>query len=127
MIFPIHGVFDLDGTADRTVVLFRAPFPGRLLAATWGQELAVDGAKVISLRNATRNVAMTAALTINGLGALGGAAFVLTATNRDREFSKGDIITAFYDVTTAGTVAAGEAAICAIVQYGQSGELMPEL
>lgn len=111
----------IPGTATRTVSGFRALYAGKLLAASWMQELAVDGAKTVAIRNETRALLMTAQLTINGLGALGGAAFVIVAANAD--FRKGDIISVVYTVNTAGTIGPGEASTTMHTRIGTSGEL----
>ena len=115
-------VNDLDTTATRTVSGFRALYPCKLLAASWMQELAVDGAKTVKVRNETRALDITQALTINGLGALGGAALVVIGANAD--IRRGDIISIVYTVTTAGTVAPGEAAMTLHTRIGPSGEIV---
>jgi len=101
---------DLPGTATRTVPLLRAIRPGRLVSASWRQETAVDGAKTVAIRNGTRGVLMTAQLTINGLGALGGANFVVN-TDGSADYTIGDAIDLVYTVNTAGAVGAGCAAV----------------
>jgi hypothetical protein len=108
---------DLDGTATRTVPLFRATKPGRLTKASWSQELAVDGAKTVKIRNETRAADMTAALTINGLGALGSGVIVVN-TDGSADIREGDLISCVYTVTTAGTVAAAESGIELDIQEG---------
>lgn len=86
---------------------------GYLRAADYSCFGATDGAKTLTLRNATQNIALTAALTINGLTALARTPFVLASTNA--LIKKGDVITATYTVGTAGTVAPGETSIGLIV------------
>ena len=115
-------VNDLDTTATRTVSAFRALYPCKLLAATWMQELAVDGAKTVKIRNETRTLDLTQQLTINGLGALGSAVFTVIPANAD--IRKGDVISIVYTVTTAGTVAPGESAVNMHTRIGPSGEII---
>lgn len=101
---------DVPGTATRTVPLFRAVRPGRLVGATWHHELAADGTKTVKVRNSTRGVDMTAAATISGLGALGSVALVPN-TDGSADYAVGDAIDLVYTVTVAGTVAAGAAGV----------------
>lgn len=94
---------DIGGTATRTVPLFRATHRLRIMAAAWMHENAVDGTKTVTIRNLTKGQDLTGALTINGLGALGSAAFVPNI----RIIDAGDRIGLVYTVTVAGTVAPG--------------------
>lgn len=97
---------DLPGTATRTVPAFRAIRPGRLIAASYAQELDADGTKNIKIRNATRAVDMTAALDVAALAALAGAAMVVN-TDGSADYTIGDLIVFVYTVTVAGASGAG--------------------
>ena len=106
----------LTGTATRTVTMFKATQRMILRKATWSQELAVDGTKTITVQNNTTTVNMTTALTINGLGALGSANFVLNnaingGSDSNMVVKTGDVIVCVYTVTVAGSVAPSECSI----------------
>lgn len=112
---------NLAATTTRTVPLMRAPRAGRLVKATVIQELDADGDKVLSIRNATRNVAMTALADLDALAALGSVAMVPN-TDGSADFAEGDNLTALYTVNTAGSVAPGETTVVLDVQYGMMND-----
>jgi len=95
------------------IPIYIAEQDGYLRAADWSCFGATDGVKTALIRNATQNIALSAALTINGLAALARTPFVLAVTNA--LIKKGDVITVTYTVSTAGTVAPGETSIGLIV------------
>jgi hypothetical protein len=105
-----YSGLDIAGTATRTVPLLRAIRPGRLVGASIRVETAPDGTKTVKIRNNTRGVDMTAALTVSGLAALAGAAFVVN-TDGSADYTIGDSIDLVYTVTVAGTVGLGCAAV----------------
>jgi len=95
------------GTTTVTKPLMRALRSGRLLWATYAQELATAGASVTAqLRNATQAVMMSAALDINGKGALYGTEFAVN-TDSSADFLKGDLLVVVLTFGT-GTLGPGE-------------------
>lgn len=108
------------GTATVTIPLFVARKAGKLEGADYCAQNATDGAKTVQLVNSTSGVNLTNALSVNGVSALTKAAFVLATTNTD--MAVGDVISAVYTVTTAGTVQPGEIAIQASLRHAPSGD-----
>lgn len=111
----------LTGTSTKTVPLWVAQRGGTLRSGDWAAEGATDGAKTVTIKNATQNVNLTAALTINGVAALARASFALASTNV--AINPGDVIVAVYTVNTAGSVAPGESAVTLTIDdiLGQGG------
>lgn len=118
-VLPCH--LTITGTATRTVPLWRATRSGKLVRASYAQELDTDGDKTLTLRNATKAVNMSSALDIDALAVLGHGEIVVNA-DTSADFDVGDLIVAVYTVNTAGTVAPGEAAIALDVNYGRGND-----
>ncbi len=119
---------NIPGTATRTIPLLKVPPVGfgekmTIEAATFVQELATDGAKLIKIRNRTKARDLTADLTINGLGAQAAASFVLSTTKLNRDVEPGDQLEAVYTVNTAGTVAPGDCTCYLRFRTGFTGEI----
>lgn len=115
---PLHPCNETyTGTTTTTKPLQRAARAGRLVKATYAQELATAGATVTAqLRNATRAVNMSAALDVNGKGALYGADFVVN-TDGSADFAAGDLLVVVLTFGT-GTLGPGEFCIILDQQYG---------
>lgn len=109
LVIPVSYNLDLDGTTTRDFPLTRMVFKGKLRAASWVQELDVDGDKTVKVRNLTDGVDLTANLDIDALAADAGADFVLATSGL--VVPAGKLVGVVYTVTTAGTVAPGECGI----------------
>lgn len=101
---------NIPATATRTVPLMRATKPGRLVKASFFQELDADGTKTVQVRNATRGVNMSAALDVAALAAQAGAAIVCNSDG-SADFNENDLLVLVYTVTVAGAVAPGDIAV----------------
>lgn len=105
------------GSTTATVPLFVAQRRMRIRSASWVAQNATDGAKTCQLKNNTKTVNPSAALTVNGVAALAAAPFVLSTTESDLILNTGDVLVAVYTVTTAGTVQPGEVSVSVEMQY----------
>jgi hypothetical protein len=110
---------DLDGTGTRTVPLFRAVRPGRLISGSWFQEADTAGTTMLlKVRNLTRSVDLTAAVDLAPSGALAGGVFVVN-TDGSADIAVGDLI-ALVLTATAGTTGPSELGIELDVNEGRA-------
>lgn len=105
------------GTTTVTIPLFVAVRRLKWRSGKYAAQNATDGAKTLQIKNNTRTVFPTAALSVNGIAALAAADFVNSTTDSDLIINTGDVVVGVYTVTTAGTVQPGELRITAELQY----------
>lgn len=107
--------------ATITKPIMRVSRSGRLVAATYAQELNTAGATAtVKIRNLTRAVDMSAALDVNGKGALYGTDFVVN-TDGSADCAKGDLLGVVFTFGT-GSAGPGEFTVLLDVQYGQMND-----
>src|SRR5512142_1145784 len=105
------------GTTTVTIPLFVALRRLKFRSLNYVAQNATDGTKTLQIKNNTRTVFPTAALTVSGIAALTAASFVNSTTDSDLIVNAGDVVVGVYTVTTAGTVQPGELRVSAELQY----------